>query len=171
MSPSQKQPGYKELVAQTAPLPPPPKRKLEDDLDGLLTAMRQREQEAATASDKADPLTRLRELTITELVPAFVELVEKYSKSGISMQMDASNLLEGGREIKFDYSLGEYRTQLHGTATSDGIAFHETRYSPGSHGELATGPMVRFRGLNGTTFREFICAQLASLIRAAMRKR
>jgi len=166
-----KQPAYKNLVAKNAALPPAPKRKVEDEVDGLLTALRQREQESATVPDNKDPLTLLRRLTVTELVPAFVELVEKYSKAGVSMQMDASHLLEGGREIKFEFALGEFRTQLHGTATSDGIAFHETRYSPGSHGELATGPMVRYRGLTTNTFREFICAQLAGLIRNAMRKR
>lgn len=171
MSPPPKQPAYKEFVAKTTALPPAPKRKVEDEVDGLLTALRQREQEAAAVPDKQDPLTILRRLTVNEFVPAFVELVEKYSKSGVSMQMDASNLLEGGREIKFEFALGEFRTQLHGTATSDGIAFHETRYSPGSHGELATGPMLRYRALNANSFREFVCSQLASLIRNAMRKR
>ena len=118
-----------------------------------------------------DPIQALREVTVNELVPTFVELMEKYSKSGVSMQMDASNFLEGGREIKFEFRIGEYRTQLQGTVTTDGIAFHETRHAPDIHGELSSGPMLRPRQLNSKAFRDFVCQRLTVLLRTAMRRR
>lgn len=147
-----------------------PSRSTESDLDSLLNTLRERG-EANGTGRASDPLQRLRELTVNVLVPVFVELVEKYSKNGISMQMDASNLLEGGREIRFEFGLGETRTHLLGTATTEGIAFHETRYTPDSHGELVSGPMLRLRHLNEKVFREFVCERLAQMVRNSMRRR
>jgi len=119
---------------------------------------------------KPDPIQELRELTINELVPIFVELVEKYAQSGINMQMDASSLLEGGREIKLEFGVGGHRMQLQGTVTTEAIAFHETRHSPGVQGELISGPMLRLRGLTGEIFRDFVCERLTVLLRAAIRR-
>ncbi len=104
-------------------------------------------------------------------MPIFVELMEKYSTSGISMHMDASNFLQGGREISFEFGLGEYRAHLLGTVTTEAIAFHETRYNPEVQGELVSGPMLRLRNLTGETFRNFICERLTTLLRYAMRRR
>ncbi len=160
---------YEQLVNK-ARVDPPPSRSTEGDLDSLLNTMRERGETNANRR-ASDPMQRLRELTVNVLVPVFVELVEKYSKSGISMQMDASNFLEGGREIRFEFGLGKMRTQLLGTATTEGIAFHETRYTPDCHGELASGPMLRLRHLNEKVFREFVCERLAQLVRSAMRRR
>jgi len=142
-------------------------------LDTLITTLKERQKQAASESDATapDPIQTLREVMLNELVPNFVELVEKYSKSGISMQMDASNFLEGGREIRFEFSIGDHRTQLHGTVTTEAIAFHETRYAPDLHGELLSGPMMRLRGLDARVFRKFICERLTILLRGAMRRR
>lgn len=163
------QSAYEQLIGKTR-VDPLPARSTESELDSLLSTMRERG-EANGGRIASDPMKRLRELTVNVLVPVFVELVEKYSKNGISMQMDASNLLEGGREIRFEFGLGETRTQLLGTATTEGIAFHETRYTPDSHGELASGPMLRLRHLNEKVFREFICERLAQMVRNATRRR
>ncbi len=153
--------------------PPLEERRVEDELDTLISVLSARSRQTADGAGpfEDDPLLALRELTLNTLVPVFVELVEKYSSSGISMQMDASNFLEGGREIKFEFGLGEYRSQLHGTVTTEGIAFHETRYSPDFQGELTSGPMLRLRGLNAATFRQFVCERLTFLLRAAARRR
>jgi len=167
---STKPTSYHELVAeQTQALPSHRTITAERQLDSLLHLLKDRSGGKREAS--FDPLRELRQLTLKELVPAFTELVEKYAPAGITMQMDASNFLEGGREVLFEFCLKDYRIALHGTVTTEGIAFHETRYCPHLHGELATGPMLRLRGLNAQVFREFICERLTHLIRAVMRRR
>ena len=171
LSPKNTSSGYRQLVKKTTP-PPPPTRNVEGELDSLIAIMKKRERErtAETAPDKPDPIQVLRELTRSELVSIFVGLMEKYSAAGISMEMDASNFLEGGREIKFEFGLGEYRTHLHGTVTTEAIAFHETRYAPDVRGELVSGPMLRLRHLDGQVFREFLCERLTILLRSAIRR-
>jgi hypothetical protein len=142
-------------------------------LDTLITTFKERQKQAASESGEIapDPIQAFRELMVNELVPSFVELGDKYSASGISMQMDASGFLEGGREVRFDFGIGDYRTQLHGTVTTEAIAFHETRYAPDLHGELLSGPMLRLKGLDAEAFRKFICERLTILLRGAMRRR
>ena len=165
---------YGQLVKETTPdESASPALCAEEELDALLRLIKKREEESENTggSVKPDPIRQLREKVINELVPVFVELVEKYGKTGISMQMDASNLLEGGREIRFEFGINEHRAQLLGTATSDVIAFHETRHSPEVHGELVSGPMLRMRTLTAETFRNFICERLTLLLRAAIRRR
>ena len=164
---------YRDLVEQTRPQKPPPPLPPEQELDTLITALKERQKQAANEHDAGapDPIQTLREVMANELVPTFLELVEKYSKSGMSMQMDASNFLEGGREIRFEFGIGDYRTQLHGTVTTEAIAFHETRYAPDVHGELLSGPMLRLRGLDARVFRAFICERLTILLRGAVRRR
>ena len=130
-------------------------------------AQAQKEEKAA----KPDQIQALREKTIKELIPAFVGLVEKYSAVGVSMHMDASDFLEGGREIKFEFGIGDFRMELSGTVTTEAIAFHETRHSPEMQGELVSGPMLRLRGLTAEVFRNFICQRLALLVRVAMRRK
>ena len=164
---------YRELVAKTCPSKPPQPTSQEEELDALVTAMADHEDRASDGPDPlaSDPIQRLRDLMVSELLPAFVELVEKYSRSGIRMEMDASSLLDGGREVYFEFSLGGHRIRLQGTVTTEAIAFHETRRAPDVHGELASGPMLRLRGLNVDVFREFICERLCALLRAAMKRR
>ena len=170
MEQQKKTTGYKQLVEQTY-VAPKPEPTSEDDLDSLIKILKRREEEGVQGHTRKDPLQTLREMMINDLVTVFVEIVEKYSKAGISMQMDASSFLEGGREIRFEFGLGEYRSLLQGTVTAEAIAFHETRYSPDFHGELTAGPMIRLRYLNADTFREFICERLATLLRTATRRR
>lgn len=163
---------YKDLVAKTQ-VAPPPQRSSERNLDSLLDAFEEREKAVKPEgkSGAPDPILMLRELVVTELVPSFVELVEKYSRPGISLQMDASNLLEGGREIRFEFAVGPYRSQLQGTVTADAIAFHEVRFAPDIDGQLAAGPMLRLKQLNAKTFREFVCERLSILLRASQRRK
>lgn len=144
----------------------------EEQLDSLIKSVKERQCFAEEGDAiTANPLQCLRQLMINELIPTFVELVEKYSKSGMSLQMDASNFLEGGREIRFEFGIGEYRSQLLGTVTTEAIAFHETRYSPEVHGEFTSGPMLRLRYLDAEQFRDFICERLTVLLRDATRRR
>ncbi len=160
---------YQDLVRRTRPPGPPPPAASEDELDGLISRLKERQSGDDTAVTP-DPIEALREMTLRELIPIFVELVEKYSKSGISLQMDASNFLQGGREMWFEFGIGEYRVQLIGTVTNEAIAFQETRFSPETRGELISGPMLRLRRLTGDGFRDFICERLCVLLRSAMRR-
>lgn len=164
--------GYQQLIGKTR-LPDPPTKNIEGELDALVNSLEERQKPAESEGQRraTDPLHALREMTVRELVPVFVELVEKYSKSGISLQMDASSLLEGGREIKFEFGIGEHRVQLQGTVTSDAIAFHEVRYAPDIDGQLLAGPMLRLKQLNAKTFREFVCERLAMLLKSAARRK
>lgn len=132
--------------------------------------VRQEQDGDADVPLQRDPVQTLRQLMITEFIPIFVELVEKYSKTGISLQMDASNLLEGGRELRFEFGIGECRTHLLGTVTADAIAFHQTRFSPDVQGELVSGPMLRLRHLDGDGFRNFVCERMTILLRDASRR-
>lgn len=161
---------YRDLVARTTP-PTRTPMSVEDELDALLSVWQKRERErvATSTSDKPDPIQDLRALARGEFITIFVDLMEKYSEMGISMAMDASNFLEGGREIKFEFGFGEYRMNLHGTVTTEAIAFHETRYAPDVRGELTSGPMLRLRHLDGQAFRDFLCERLAVLLRTVMR--
>jgi len=150
----------------------PQDHRAERELDALLHNMHEHAKQHETAEAKSkDRIQAFRAALVTEYIPVFVELVEKYSREGLSMQMDASNVLEGGRELRFDFALGDYRSQLHGTVTSEGVAFHEVKYSPDFHGELTAGPMMRIRNLDAEKFREFVCERLALLIRMSLRRR
>jgi len=152
--------------------PTAPPRNVESELDALLEVIQERQQQEILPGDRVTkPIDRLRELMVKELVPVFVELSEKYGKSGMSMQMDASNLLSGGREVRFEFGIGGHRSELQGTVTSDAIAFHEVRFSPDIHGQLLAGPMLRLKTLSANTFREFICERLTMVLRLAARRK
>ena len=163
---------YQQLVASLKGHAHKPQTS-EANLDTLLATIQERERKAREAASKPapDPVQSLRELVVQELIPVFVELVEKYSEHGISMQMDASSLLEGGRELAFEFGLGSCRMQLQGTVTQDSIAFHEVRHSSEVQGQLMAGPMLRQRNLDANSFREFVCDRLTMLLRFAGRRK
>lgn len=163
---------YQKLVATVRP-PPPPVKSLENELDTILSTIKKRgkNNQATGPAAVPDRIETLRVMLINELIPVFVELMEKYSQSGISLEMDASNFLEGGREIRFEFGYGEHRTRLVGTVISEGIAFQEIRQTPEIHGEIASGPMLSLRRLSPNVFREFVCERLTIILRAAMRRR
>ena len=172
MSDEARKPTQYELLRVKNQPQRPIKKTAEGELDRLVAAMenrRRQDEKKETPKPKVDPLQHLREQMVREFIPVFVELVEKYSETGVAMHMDASNLLEGGREINFEFGLGEYRTQLQGTVTSDSIAFHEMRFAPQIRGQIVAGPMLRLKGLSAKTFREFVCSRLTVLIRQASR--
>lgn len=159
--------------APPAVLGPRASRRMEDELDSLITAIK-KERESGIEPGGANhhgPIHDLHEKMLKEFIPIFVELVEKYSDTGFKLLMDASNFLEGGREIRFEFAIGEYRTELLGTVTTEAIAFHETRFNPEVRGELISGPMLRLRHLTGKVFRDFVCERLLVLGRSSMRRR
>ena len=163
---------FQRLVERNV-APDPSPQSSESELDSLLGVLENRRRRANLAVEDGgpDPIQALRELTLHELTPIFAELKEKYAARGILLDMDATNFLEGGREIRFEFRLDEYRSRLLGTVTEEAIAFHETRHAPDLDGELVSGPMLRLRHLTGQTFREFVCERLALLLRTALRRR
>jgi len=163
---------YSQLVSGSAPAQPR-EQNAEDNLDSLLLQLKEKEEAEKISKPEAKPdaVTLLRKTMVEDLIPVFVELAEKYAAKGIVLEMDASNLIQGGREIKFHLGVGPYRTELLGTATDDAIAFHQVRYTPEVDGELTGGPMIRLRALNAETFRSFVCERLAILLRSALRRK
>lgn len=143
-----------------------------EELDRLVNRMDQgpNQQVDASLGLKADPVETLRAQVIDEFAPAFQELVDKYAPSGISLELDASDFLSGGRTIKMTFKHGEHRSMLEGTVTSDMVAFLETRYSPSCDGQLLRGPALRLRGLTVEKFREFVCQRLAILLKLAIKR-
>ena len=158
-------------MAKNLTTTPPPAPSPEEELDTLLANLGGQSDEAMSATGKTEPLQGLRDLMGNELIPVFAQLIEKYEPSGIYMRMDVSQFLEGGREVQWEFSVGNHRAVLHGTVTTEAIAFHETRYSPTVNGELISGPMLRLRGLNAQIFRQFVCQRLTVLLRDMLRGR
>lgn len=147
-------------------------QQTESELDTLVAVLKDRDITNRDAGGSGEPerIQGLRRLMIEQLIPVFVELVEKYSDAGFNMQMDASNFLEGGREIRFEFGIADFRTELLGTVTTEAIAFHETRYSPNVHGDLISGPMLRLHALDASIFRDFVCGRLLVLARSRLRR-
>ena len=90
-------------------------------MDTLVAVLKDRDVDNHDAGGSGEPerIQGLRRLLIEKLIPVFVELVDKYSDAGFNMQMDASNFLEGGREIRFEFGIADFRTELLGTVTTD----------------------------------------------------
>jgi len=140
----------------------------EQEVDALLAGIREerlREHRDGSPTEP-DRIERLRTMTADEFIPAFNQLKEKYAAADIEMELDATNFLQGGREISLIFGMGEFGTKLVGTVISEGIAFHETRYTPGLRGQVLSGPMLRVRTLTADVFKDFVCERLAILLRA-----
>lgn len=149
-----------------------PVESAERDLDALLASFNGRgDEEPSAKAAPVNPIDCFRDLLLRELIPAFEELVEKYGQTGVSLQMDASSLLDGGRELKLEFEVGAHRSRLEGTLTSDAIAFQEVRYSPDFQGQLLAGPMLRLKSLTREKFREFVCERLALLLKQVAKRR
>ena len=149
-------------------------RTVEGDLDDLVGSLSPRGtilEGGSPAATVIDRVAAFRLLTQSELIPMFSELMEKYAPAGLLMEMDASDLLVGGREIRFHFGIGGHRGDLVGAVTQSAIAFHETRRNPHVRGEMMSAPMLRLRGLSVKVFREFICERLTILVREYLRWR
>jgi hypothetical protein len=164
---------YGKLLQQTGFKPTAPAKAPQDELDSLIDRMEQLQKvhpDAGGGPTDAGVLEQLRGLILQDLIPAFLELSQKYAPRGIVLRMDASSFLQGGRGWDFEFRFGDHRCCLHGTVTSEKVAFEETRYAPHVDGELASGPVLRIRHLNVATLRDFVCERLTLLLKSAMRK-
>lgn len=163
---------YREMVGRRS-RPPDEGCKSERELDALLTLAKRRkiarESQAKTDAAKEDPVDKLRRQMTTQLVPVFEEIAAKYAPHGFTLELDLSRFMAGERELTITMGFGQHTSELHGTVTSEMIAFHEIRRRGEFGGELASGPALRLRTLNADSFREFICSGLSRLMRAVMR--
>ena len=159
-------PEYRRLVRKHRPRRSAAK-SAEQQLDALLSLRDQRATDAGQRQDdaKVSALDELRAQMRQELIPVFEDLQNKYEPAGILIAMDASKFLAGGVELVIEVQYERYGMRLVGTATPDGFAFHEARFSNDVPGVMTTGPMLRARTLTGTTFRDFICERVAQLVR------
>ena len=148
-----------------------PQRSAETVLEGLLHQYERAQQppEPDVEPDKIDRVEALRFMMTEQLIPAFEEMKQKYLAKGMRMRLDVEAFLRGGRELDLEFELGPWRSRLHGTVTSEAIAFHESRYRENIPGEFTSGPALRMRHLNVDTFRAFICERLTLLVRTALR--
>jgi hypothetical protein len=158
---------YQQLVASLKGHAHKPQTS-EANLDTLLATIQERERKAREEASKPapDPIQSLRELVVQELIPVFVELVEKYSEHGISMQMDASNLLEGGRELAFEFA---------GPAASTS-RYHQTHRIPRGTSFFGSARSIDGRphaapDTSMPIVPEFICDRLTMLLRYAGRRK
>jgi hypothetical protein len=168
--PVERNSAYRELVARNTP-PPVFARSPERQLDELLARYdRQRSDAVGTpAAEHTDRIDALRTLMREELVPAFHEVATKYTREDLTMEMDATNFLSGGRELTIQIVLGDWEMILNGMATTEGIAIQETRRAPHLSGDLNSGSLLRMNGLTPDTFRHFLVKRLARLLRTALR--
>ncbi|MEK6675663.1 MAG: hypothetical protein AABZ47_08420 [Planctomycetota bacterium] len=147
----------------------PATANVENELDSLISKITIGD-ENQVSGIKLDPIEQLRERILREFTPILHELNAKYAPKGISIRMDASRLLQGGRELDFEFAAGDYRTRLHGTVTNEAIGFEQIRYTPQIDGELDSGPLLRLRQLNADTFRAFVCERVVLLLKGALRR-
>ncbi len=143
--------------------------ELESTLDALLTRQGDRGQtcpEAAEPATDISPIDKLRQIVSTRLLPLVGQISERYAEKGVTVAMDASDFLDGGRGLLIEIQYSDHRCRLEGTVTSDAIAFHETRLSV-SGGTVIGGPMLRMRQLTDEAFGSFLYERIISLVKAA----
>ncbi len=150
-----------------------PRAPSEVVLDSLLSQIEVRNLSDQDVDEtlKTDPLERFRDQILYELTPVLLDLAEKYAPKGVTIQMDASNFLQGGRGVRLDLAIGPFRHVLQGTVTSEAIGFEEIRYSPNSDGDITSGPMLRLRQLKAESFRDFICKRVVILLKLSVKPR
>jgi len=165
---------YKDLVRKTS-TPSPAAVGAESELDSLINTLKERKakRDAERAANQAekDPVSKLREQIRNELIAEVRNLAAKYSKAGIRIRFDPSNLMGGGREVTLELAMEGNRTELRGIVTNEAIAFSEIRYSSGFSGEMVSGPSLRLRHLTVASFRAFLCERLMILIRTFLAHR
>lgn len=127
--------------------------------------------QAATANKEAppDPVEVFRHQLEKEYVGVLDELAAKYIGKGVIIEWSVGDFLAGGRELTLEFAVPPHRIKLRGTVARDVIAFEVNRFVSDTGGEVASGPMLRLRTLDKARFREFLCEQIALLIRSVLR--
>lgn len=143
----------------------------EEKLDALLGSLIRQEsgkRGEGREGEKASPLEVLRRQMREELIPAFDEIRKKYESLGISMTMDASDFLDGGRHITLEFAREPYIIRLEGAVTDRAIGFNEVHSTRLVEGTIKSGPMLMTRRLSVEQFREFVFERVAILIKSVL---
>lgn len=147
-------------------------RTAETALDSLFNSQESYETNAPDAAPQFSPMDTLRRRFVTELIPAFDGLAEKYAAKGVILELDADHFINGGRNVNITIEYQSAGTRLDGVVTDAAIAFTETRFSTADRGGVsASGPSLRTRDLSAHLFRDFVCRQIAPLVQSALRRR
>lgn len=172
MSAAANAPGYKELLARQM-LGAKPEESAEASLDALLKEHLERGAKSAPGAPPAssvDPLDLFRQRLTGEYLDALEEVSRKYEPRGVGMSWNFGSVLQGGRDLEFVFTFGEHCLKLRGQLARDVVAFQEVRGRGGLEGELRSGGMLRLRTLTASVLREFLCAQIVSLVKLVMRE-
>jgi hypothetical protein len=165
--------GYRNLIKKWSD-PPLDVTTAEEKLDALLTAANERAKAHAargTAEAVLTPLEAFRKKLGEELIPVFDDLARKYAAQGLTLKLDATDFLSGGRKLTIEVSIQTDSLRLDGTVLENGVAFNELRSSGGVPGAIASGAMLRTRLITAEAFREFLCAQMAAFLRSILHQR
>jgi len=139
-------------------------------LDALLAKHTERErvaQESPAVGKEQSPIEEMRQRFAEKLIPLTESIAECYRPKGISVSLDASDFLQGGRGVRIDITFGDHRLVLDGTALPEAIAFNETRQIRNRGGTVSGGPMLRGARLTEDGFAKFLYDRIISLVREA----
>ncbi len=118
---------------------------------------------------EVSPLEQLRATFVDRLIPLVDTIQARYAQKGITVSMDASDFLSGGRGVQIEIHYRDHRLRLEGTVMPDAIAFHETRHVSGSGGAVMGGPMLRARHLTDQAFTDFIYQRIIQIVKSTGR--
>ncbi len=175
MAPDTNQPDLSQMIRKYAPKSEAPVTQPENELDSLLVQHANRRQavESKVALDEPpSPIDKLRQSVEREYIPMANELCLKYEPQGVTLTLDASRFLGGGREISITIEFSGSCIRLDGVVMPTSIAFNLTRFGkdiPG--GVTGSGPTLRGNALRPEQFRQFICDQMAHLVQSVLRKK
>jgi hypothetical protein len=146
----------------------PQQSKHERSLDALLNSRDSRRDAASqkTAQPKPTPEDDLRDLFHASFIPVVEDLNDRYAERGVSVFMDASDFLSGGRSIAIEITFEHRRHRIEGTVISGAIACTESRFVKGAPGAVTGGPRLRTRDLDEHAFREFLYDRMIQLVKA-----
>jgi hypothetical protein len=150
--------------------PEPDLSPLEATLDSLLApaADKQKTQQGdKEPQPEVSPLDQIRETFGECLLPLVDKINARYADKEISVSLDASDFLNGGRGVLIEIEYRDHRIRLEGTAMPDAIAFQEMRYVSDLGGTVVAGPMLRRRHLTEEGFSDFIYQRVIALVKAA----
>jgi len=139
-------------------------------LDALLAKHTERErvaQESDCLTEQISPIDEMRRRFAEKLIPLAESIAECYRPKGISVLLDASDFLQGGRGVRIEITFGDHRMVLEGTALPEAIAFNETRQIRNRGGTVSGGPMLRGSRLSEDGFAKFLYDRIISLVREA----
>ncbi len=103
------------------------------------------------------------------MIPLVASVAQRYADKGVSLRMDASDFVGGGRGLLIEIEFKDQRLRMDGTVTGNAIAFNETRFSGDSGGIVVGGPTLRTRRLDESVFADFLYDRIIKLVKSTSR--